>query len=135
MVEEFVEEEYFVFICGYYEGYDEWICEYFVMDEVLIGDYILIGGEIGVMIVMDSVIWFLLGVFGNKDFVVIDFFLIGLFEYLYYMWLVDFRGMKVLDILFSGNYVWIEEWCDKELFKRIYECCLDLFKNYFLIDK
>lgn len=64
-MEEFVGEEYLIFVCGYYEGYDEWICEYFVMDEIFIGDYVLMGGELVFMVIIDSVVCFLLGVLGN----------------------------------------------------------------------
>lgn len=70
-----------IFICGYYEGYDEWIW-LLVIDEVLFGDYVLIGGELGVMVMIDVMVWFLLGVFGNLELVLGDFFLSGFLEYL-----------------------------------------------------
>lgn len=100
-----------IFICGYYEGYDECICEFFVIDELFIGDYVLIGGELFVMVVIDSVVCLILGVFGNEMSVVMDLFSIGLFEYLYYIWLFEFRGMKVLDVLLFGYYLNIDVWC------------------------
>nr|HAC3503313.1 tRNA (guanosine(37)-N1)-methyltransferase TrmD [Listeria monocytogenes] len=135
MAEEFAEEEYLVFICGHYEGYDERIREHLVTDEVSIGDYILTGGEIGAMIVMDSVIRLLPGVLGNKDSAVTDSFSTGLLEHPHYTRPADFRGMKVPDILLSGNHAWIEEWRDKESLKRTYERRPDLLKNYPLTDK
>ncbi|MBF2597296.1 tRNA (guanosine(37)-N1)-methyltransferase TrmD [Listeria welshimeri] len=133
--EEFAEEEHLVFICGHYEGYDERIREHLVTDEVSIGDYILTGGEIGAMIVMDSVIRLLPGVLGNKDSAVTDSFSTGLLEHPHYTRPADFRGMKVPDILLSGNHAWIEEWRDKESLKRTYERRPDLLKNYPLTDK
>ncbi|EAE2995252.1 tRNA (guanosine(37)-N1)-methyltransferase TrmD, partial [Listeria monocytogenes] len=83
----------------HYEGYDERIREHLVTDEVSIGDYILTGGEIGAMIVMDSVIRLLPGVLGNKDSAVTDSFSTGLLEHPHYTRPADFRGMKVPDIL------------------------------------
>ncbi|RAM11257.1 tRNA (guanosine(37)-N1)-methyltransferase TrmD, partial [Listeria ivanovii] len=124
-----------IFICGHYEGYDERIREHLVTDEVSIGDYILTGGEIGAMIVMDSVIRLLPGVLGNKDSAVTDSFSTGLLEHPHYTRPADFRGMKVPDILLSGNHAWIEEWRDKESLKRTYERRPDLLKNYPLTDK
>ncbi|EAF5659237.1 tRNA (guanosine(37)-N1)-methyltransferase TrmD [Listeria innocua] len=135
MAEELAEEEHLVFICGHYEGYDERIREHLVTDEVSIGDYILTGGEIGAMIVMDSVIRLLPGVLGNKDSAVTDSFSTGLLEHPHYTRPADFRGMKVPDILLSGNHAWIEEWRDKESLKRTYERRPDLLKNYPLTDK
>ncbi|NVQ86702.1 tRNA (guanosine(37)-N1)-methyltransferase TrmD [Listeria monocytogenes] len=135
MAEEFAEEEHLVFICGHYEGYDERIREHLVTDEVSIGDYILTGGEIGAMIVMDSVIRLLPGVLGNKDSAVTDSFSTGLLEHPHYTRPADFRGMKVPDILLSGNHAWIEEWRDKESLKRTYERRPDLLKKYPLTDK
>ncbi|EDH0794125.1 tRNA (guanosine(37)-N1)-methyltransferase TrmD [Listeria monocytogenes] len=135
MAEGFAEEEHLVFICGHYEGYDERIREHLVTDEVSIGDYILTGGEIGAMIVMDSVIRLLPGVLGNKDSAVTDSFSTGLLEHPHYTRPADFRGMKVPDILLSGNHAWIEEWRDKESLKRTYERRPDLLKNYPLTDK
>ncbi|EFR93532.1 tRNA (guanosine(37)-N1)-methyltransferase TrmD [Listeria innocua] len=135
MAEELAEEEHLVFICGHYEGYDERIREHLVTDEVSIGDYILTGGEIGAMIVMDSVIRLLPGVLGNEDSAVTDSFSTGLLEHPHYTRPADFRGMKVPDILLSGNHAWIEEWRDKESLKRTYERRPDLLKNYPLTDK
>ncbi|AIS60195.1 tRNA (guanosine(37)-N1)-methyltransferase TrmD [Listeria ivanovii] len=135
MAEAFAEEEHLIFICGHYEGYDERIREHLVTDEVSIGDYILTGGEIGAMIVMDSVIRLLPGVLGNKDSAVTDSFSTGLLEHPHYTRPADFRGMKVPDILLSGNHAWIEEWRDKESLKRTYERRPDLLKNYPLTDK
>ncbi|EHL2648932.1 tRNA (guanosine(37)-N1)-methyltransferase TrmD, partial [Listeria monocytogenes] len=93
------------------------------------------GGEIGAMIVMDSVIRLLPGVLGNKDSAVTDSFSTGLLEHPHYTRPADFRGMKVPDILLSGNHAWIEEWRDKESLKRTYERRPDLLKNYPLTDK
>ena len=65
--EELAKEEHLIFICGHYEGYDERIREHLVTDEISIGDYVLTGGELGAMVVIDSVVRLLPGVLGNEE--------------------------------------------------------------------
>lgn len=82
---ELVEEEVLIFIVGCYEGIDECFIEEYVDEEWLIGDYVLFGGELLVMVLVDVVMWLLFGVLGYVDFVEEDFFMDGLFDCLYYI--------------------------------------------------
>ncbi len=116
--EELAKEEHLIFICGHYEGYDERIREHVVTDEISIGDYVLTGGELGAMVVIDSVVRLLPEVLGNEESHMKDSFSTGLLEHPHYTRPADFRGMKVPDVLLSGNHKLIEEWRNKEALRR-----------------
>ncbi|WP_173108087.1 tRNA (guanosine(37)-N1)-methyltransferase TrmD [Bacillus sp. KH172YL63] len=133
--EELAEEDHLVFICGHYEGYDERIREHVVTDEISIGDYVLTGGELGSMVVIDSVVRLLPGVLGNEDSPVLDSFSSGLLEHPHYTRPADFRGMKVPDELISGNHRVIDEWREKESLRRTFERRPDLLESRELSDK
>ncbi|WP_054635295.1 tRNA (guanosine(37)-N1)-methyltransferase TrmD [Thalassobacillus sp. C254] len=124
--EELAEEKHLIFICGHYEGYDERIREQLVTDEISIGDFVLTGGELGSMVIADSVTRLLPEVLGNKDSAVTDSFSTGYLEHPHYTRPADFRGMKVPDVLLSGHHKRIEEWRRKEALKRTYERRPDL---------
>ncbi|HWJ76589.1 MAG TPA: tRNA (guanosine(37)-N1)-methyltransferase TrmD [Niallia sp.] len=133
--EELAKEEHLIFICGHYEGYDERIREHLVTDEISIGDYVLTGGELGAMVVIDSVVRLLPGVLGKEASHVNDSFSTGLLEHPHYTRPADFRGMKVPDTLLSGNHAHIEKWRERESFRRTLERRPDLLENYPLTDK
>ena len=133
--EELANEDHLIFICGHYEGYDERIREHIVTDEISIGDYVLTGGELGAMVVIDSIVRLIPGVLGNQDSPVLDSFSSGLLEHPHYTRPADFRGMKVPDVLLSGNHSKIEEWREKESLKRTKERRPDLLKNIRLSDQ
>ncbi|MFL8935812.1 tRNA (guanosine(37)-N1)-methyltransferase TrmD [Rossellomorea oryzaecorticis] len=133
--EELAKEEHLIFICGHYEGYDERIREHVVTDEISIGDYVLTGGELGAMVVIDSVVRLLPGVLGNEDSPVKDSFSSGLLEHPHYTRPADFRGMKVPPELISGNHRLIEEWREKESLRRTFERRPDLLENQTLSEK
>jgi tRNA (guanine37-N1)-methyltransferase len=116
--EELAKEEHLLFICGHYEGYDERIREHIVTDEISIGDYVLTGGELGAMVIIDSVVRLLPEVLGNEESHMKDSFSTGLLEHPHYTRPADFRGMKVPDVLLSGNHKLIEEWRNKEALRR-----------------
>lgn len=116
--EELAKEEHLIFICGHYEGYDERIREHVITDEISIGDYVLTGGELGAMVVVDSVVRLLPGVLGSEESHIQDSFSTGLLEHPHYTRPADFRGLKVPDVLISGNHRLIEEWRMKESLKR-----------------
>ncbi|MNW45825.1 tRNA (guanine-N(1)-)-methyltransferase [compost metagenome] len=116
--EELAREEHLIFICGHYEGYDERIREHLVTDELSIGDYVLTGGEIPAMVVIDSITRLLPGVLGNEMSAVTDSFSTGLLEYPHYTRPVEFRGWKVPDILLSGHHANVATWRRKEAFRR-----------------
>ncbi|NUC17190.1 tRNA (guanosine(37)-N1)-methyltransferase TrmD [Bacillus mycoides] len=127
--EELAGEEHVIFVCGHYEGYDERIREHLVTDEISIGDYVLTGGELASMVVTDSVVRLLPGVLGNQTSQVEDSFSTGLLEHPHYTRPADFRGMKVPDVLMSGNHKNIDEWRRKESLRRTYTRRPDLLEE------
>ncbi|MDT3493097.1 tRNA (guanosine(37)-N1)-methyltransferase TrmD [Bacillus toyonensis] len=127
--EELAEEEHLIFVCGHYEGYDERIREHLVTDEISIGDYVLTGGELASMVITDSVVRLLPGVLGNHASQVEDSFSTGLLEHPHYTRPADFRGMKVPDVLMSGNHKNIDEWRHKESLRRTYTRRPDLLEE------
>ncbi|WP_205092468.1 tRNA (guanosine(37)-N1)-methyltransferase TrmD [Thalassobacillus pellis] len=133
--EELAEEDHLIFLCGHYEGYDERVRQHLVTDEISIGDYVLTGGELGAMVVIDSVVRLLPGVLGNEESAPADSFSNGLLEHPHYTRPADFRGMKVPDVLLSGNHANIEEWRHKQSLYRTWERRPDLLKVKELTDK
>ncbi|WP_453996989.1 tRNA (guanosine(37)-N1)-methyltransferase TrmD [Bacillus nitroreducens] len=133
--EDLAKEEHLIFICGHYEGYDERIREHLSTEEISIGDFVLTGGELGAMVITDSVVRLLPGVLGNEDSPVLDSHSTGLLEHPHYTRPANFRGMNVPDVLLSGNHKNIEEWREKESLRRTYKRRPDLLKNYQLSPK
>jgi len=133
--EELAQEKELVFLCGHYEGYDERIRQHLVTDEISIGDFVLTGGELGAMTVIDSVVRLLPGVLGQEESHIQDSFSTGLLEHPHYTRPADFRGMKVPDVLLSGNHAKIEQWREEQSLKRTLERRPDLLENYPLTDK
>jgi len=133
--EELAKEEHLIFICGHYEGYDERIREHVVTDEISIGDYVLTGGELGAMVVVDSVVRLLPEVLGNQESHMKDSFSTGLLEHPHYTRPADFRGLKVPEVLMSGNHKLIEEWRNKEALRRTFLRRPDLFEKMELTDE
>lgn len=129
MAEELAAEEHLIFICGHYEGYDERIRENIVTDEISIGDFVLTGGELGAMVIIDSVVRLLPGVLGNQESHQKDSFSTGMLEHPHYTRPADFRGLKVPDVLVSGNHAYIEEWRVKQSLKRTYTRRPDLLDD------
>ncbi|SDJ72850.1 tRNA (guanosine(37)-N1)-methyltransferase TrmD [Sediminibacillus albus] len=127
---ELSKEEHLIFICGHYEGYDERIREHLATDEISIGDYVLTGGELGAMVVIDSVVRLLPGVLGNDSSAPEDSFSNGLLEHPHYTRPVEFRGLRVPDVLVSGNHGKIAEWRKLQSLKRTFERRRDLLENY-----
>ena len=118
-----------IFICGHYEGYDERIREHVITDEISIGDYVLTGGELGAMVVIDSVVRLLPGVLGSEESHIQDSFSTGLLEHPHYTRPADFRGLKVPDVLVSGNHKLIDEWRTKESLRRTLQRRPDLLEE------
>lgn len=129
VAEELSKEEHLTFICGHYEGYDERIRTK-VTDEISLGDFVLTGGELGAMVVIDATVRLLPEVLGNAESAVGDSFSTGLLEYPQYTRPADFRGMKVPEVLTSGNHQKIAEWRNKEALRRTYLRRPDLLDNY-----
>ena len=105
-------EKHLIFICGHYEGYDERIRE-FVDEEISIGDYVLTGGEIPAMAIMDSVIRLLPGVI-KEDSYLEDSFMNDLLDYPTYTKPANYRGLKVPEILLSGDHAKIKAWREEQ---------------------
>ncbi|KGM45319.1 tRNA (guanosine(37)-N1)-methyltransferase TrmD [Neobacillus niacini] len=133
--EELAQEEHLIFVCGHYEGYDERIREHVVTDEISIGDYVLTGGELGAMVVIDSVVRLLPEVLGNQESHMKDSFSTGLLEHPHYTRPSDFRGMKVPDVLLQGNHKLIEEWRNKEAIRRTFLRRPDLLEKIDLTEE
>lgn len=125
---ELAQEEHLTFICGHYEGYDERIRQ-LVTDEASLGDYVLTGGELAAMVMVDATVRFVPGVLGNMSSPMGDSFSNGLLEYPQYTRPADFRGMKVPEVLTSGNHEKIREWRMRESLKRTLERRPDLLKT------
>lgn len=119
MAEEFSQEEQLVFICGHYEGYDERIRS-LVTDEVSLGDYVLTGGELGAMVMIDATVRLLPDVLGNQTSAKTDSHSTGLLEHPQYTRPAEFEGMGVPEVLMNGNHRLIEEWQLKESLRRTY---------------
>lgn len=124
--EELASEENLVFICGHYEGYDERIREHLVTDELSIGDFVLTGGEIASMAIIDSVVRLLPGVLGNNVSSVEDSFSTGLLEHPHYTRPATYKGLSVPDVLLSGNHGEIDKWRTEQSLKRTLERRPDL---------
>jgi len=128
-------EKHLIFICGHYEGYDERIREHLAMDELSIGDYVLTGGELPAMVIIDSVVRLLPGVLGNDVSPITDSFSDGLLEHPHYTRPANFRGMKVPEILLSGHHQNIETWRHEASLKRTLNRRPDLLEHYPLSEK
>ncbi len=133
--EELAEEDHLIFVCGHYEGYDERIREHLATDEISIGDYVLTGGELPAMVVIDSVTRLLPEVLGNESSSKLDSYSSGLLEHPHYTRPADFRGMKVPDVLLSGDHAKIQKWRDLESLKRTFLRRPDLIDKGSLSDE
>lgn len=122
-------------LCGRYEGIDERVREHLITDQISVGDYVLTGGELPAMIVIDAVSRFLPGVLGDPDGADDDSFSNGLLEYPHYTRPDDFRGWKVPDELLSGNHALIARWRREQSIRRTLNQRPDLLDNAPLSDK
>lgn len=105
-------------LCGRYEGVDERIRQHLVTDEISIGDFVLTGGELPALLVMDAVARFIPGVLGDPGGVMDDSHASGLLEYPHYTRPVEFRGWQVPDVLLSGNHAEIARWRREQSLER-----------------
>lgn len=122
-------EKELIFICGHYEGYDERI-KSLVTDELSLGDYVLTGGELAAMTMVDAIVRLIPEVIGKEVSHTEDSFSSGLLEYPQYTRPYNFRGMEVPDVLMSGHHENIRKWRLYESLKKTYEKRPDLLKNY-----
>lgn len=124
--EELSQTDHLVIICGHYEGIDERVRQHLVTDEISIGDYVLTGGEIPAMVVIDSVVRLLPGVLGNETSAKTDSFSTGYLEHPHYTRPAVFRDWPVPDVLLSGHHERIEQWRRKQSLLRTWERRPDL---------
>ena len=115
-----------ILICGHYEGVDERVRQFLADDEISIGDYVLTGGELAAMVLIDAVVRQLPGVLGHKESAGDESFAHGLLEYPQYTRPADFRGKNVPPVLLSGNHNAIEQWRSEQSLKRTRRCRPDL---------
>jgi tRNA (guanine37-N1)-methyltransferase len=110
-----------ILICGRYEGVDERVREHLVTDEISIGDYVLSGGELAAMVVVDTVVRLLPGVLGSEASLMEDSHVDGLLEYPQYTRPVEYRGWSVPGVLLSGNHAQIAKWRREQSIQRTSE--------------
>jgi tRNA (guanine37-N1)-methyltransferase len=122
-------------LCGRYEGVDERVREHLVTDQISVGDYVLTGGELPAMILIDAVSRFLPGVLGDPDGADDDSFSNGLLEYPHYTRPEDFRGWKVPPELMSGNHAGIARWRREQSILRTLKQRPELLDNAPLSEK
>ncbi|MFS1664275.1 tRNA (guanosine(37)-N1)-methyltransferase TrmD [Streptococcus sp. zg-JUN1979] len=127
--EELAKEEELVFICGHYEGYDERI-KTLVTDEISLGDFVLTGGELAAMTIIDATVRLLPDVIGKEVSHQDDSFSSGLLEYPQYTRPYEYRGMTVPEVLMSGHHENIRKWRLKQSLKKTLERRPDLLKHY-----
>ena len=116
-------------LCGRYEGIDERIREHLVTDEISIGDYVLTGGELPALAVIDAVARLIPGVLGDPDGAIDDSHASGLLEYPHYTRPLDFRGWTVPEVLLSGNHAEITRWRRRQSLIRTLQRRPDLLQT------
>ena len=130
MAEEFAQEENLIFLCGHYEGIDERALEEVVTDYVSIGDYVLTGGELPAMVMIDAIARLVPGVLNNDESAMTESFGNGLLEYPQYSRPQVWREKEVPPVLLSGNHKLIEEWRLEQSVKRTKERRPDLYEKW-----
>jgi len=116
-------------ICGRYEGVDERIREHLVTDEISIGDYVLTGGELPALILIDAISRLIPGVLGDPDGAMDDSHATGLLEYPHYTRPAEFRGWDVPEILLSGDHAKIQKWRREQSLRRTLKRRPDLLES------
>jgi tRNA (guanine37-N1)-methyltransferase len=122
-------------ICGHYEGLDERVCEYLATDEISIGDYVLSGGEVAALVVVDAVVRLMPGVLGSQDSASSDSHSNGLLEYPQYTRPQVYRGWSVPSVLLSGNHGEIAQWRRRQAILRTAKRRPDLLEKGNLCDE
>ncbi len=134
-IAELSKEEHLVVLCGHYEGVDQRILDYWNIEEISIGDYILTGGEPAAVVMIDSVARMIPGVLGDKVSVTEESIYSGLLEYPQYTKPREYRGLEVPEVLISGHHKNISLWQFEESLKITKKNRYDLFKAYLESEK
>lgn len=135
MAEEFAKEDNLIFLCGHYEGIDERVLNKIVSDNVSIGDYVLTGGELAAMVMIDAISRKVPGVLNNDLSSEIETFYDNLLEYPQYTRPEEWEGERVPEVLLSGHHGKIDEWRRQKSLERTYDFRPDLLKEANLTDK
>lgn len=130
MAKEFAGEDDLIFLCGHYEGIDERVLEEVVTDYVSIGDYVLTGGELPAMVMIDAIARLVPGVLNNDESAMTDSFGNGLLEYPQYSRPQVWRDKEVPPVLLSGNHKLIEQWRLEKSIERTKERRPDLYEKW-----
>ena len=129
LMRELSQETRIVLLCGHYEGFDERIIDGLDFEEVSIGDYVLSGGELPAMVLVDGIVRLLPGALGHPESSARESFENGVLDYPQYTRPPEYRGMKVPDVLLSGNHAEIEQWRREQSLQRTRDRRGDLLEN------
>jgi tRNA (guanine37-N1)-methyltransferase len=121
IAQELSKYSHLILICGHYEGVDERVREHLVTNEISIGDYVLTGGELPAMVVVDAVVRLLPGVLGSEASPIDESHATGLLEYPQYTRPPEYRGWSVPEVLLSGNHTQIAKWRREQIIRRTLE--------------
>lgn len=130
MAQELSKEEHLIFVCGHYKGIDQRIRDLLVTDEISIGDYVLTGGEISSIVIMDALIRLIPGVLSEINSALSDSFSDPLLDCSWYTRPEEFEGHKVPDVLLSGHHANIDKWRKEERIHKTKERRPDMWKAY-----
>ena len=123
-------KENIILLCGHYKGIDERVRQSLITREISIGDYILTGGEIAALVLVDAIVRLIPGVLSDAESLLTDSFQDGLLDAPVYTKPLEYKGMKVPDVLLSGNHKKIAEWRFEQRIKRTQERRPDLWKKF-----
>jgi tRNA (guanine37-N1)-methyltransferase len=129
LAQELAREPHLIILCGHYEGIDERVRAGLATDEISIGDYVLTGGELPAMVIVEATARFVPGVIGDASSVAADSFAEGLLDYPHYTRPPEFRGLKVPQVLLSGNHEAIRRWRRAQQLQRTLDRRPDLLKK------
>lgn len=118
-----------IILCGHYKGVDQRVRDNLITREISIGDYVMSGGELGAAVLCDAVIRLIPGVLGNETSALTDSFQDNLLAPPIYTRPREYKGIKVPEVLFSGNFPKIDKWREEQAFQRTKERRPDLFKD------
>lgn len=118
-----------IILCGHYKGIDQRVIDEWVTEELSVGDYVLTGGELPAMTIIDAIVRLLPGAIGDFDSADTDSFQTGILDHPHYTRPVEYNGMSVPDILLSGNHKKIDEWRQQQAIEHTRQKRPDLLKN------
>ncbi|OGK08251.1 MAG: tRNA (guanosine(37)-N1)-methyltransferase TrmD [Candidatus Riflebacteria bacterium RBG_13_59_9] len=130
LAKELAGNDQLVLLVGRYEGIDQRVIEAFADEEISLGDYVLSGGELAAMVLVDAIARFVPEVVGNEQSVIQDSFSSGLLDHVHYTRPAEFRGMKVPEVLLSGNHAEIEKWRREQAEQLTRQRRPDLWERY-----